>query len=71
MVGPVVEAIAERFAGKAKVGKVNVDDEGELAAKYGIRSIPSLILFKSGEPANRLVGAQSEDELAKLVESAL
>ena len=71
MVGPVVEAVGKRFAGKAKVGKVNVDDEPELAGKYGIRSIPSLILFKAGEPVNRLVGAQSEDELAKMITAAL
>jgi len=71
MVGPVVEKIAQTFAGKAKVGKVNVDEQAELASKYGIRSIPALMLFQNGEIVNRLVGAQSESDLAKMVSDAL
>ncbi len=49
MQGPVIEQASEEFAGKVKVGKLNVDEEGELAQKYGVMSIPTLILFKEGE----------------------
>jgi thioredoxin 1 len=71
MVGPVVEAVAEKFEGRALVGKVNVDEVPALANKYGVRSIPTLILFKAGEPAERLVGVQTEDALSSLLEKAI
>lgn len=56
MLSPIVAEIADEYEGRVKVGKVNVDDEGELAAEYGIVSIPTLILFKNGEPAGSSVG---------------
>lgn len=56
MISPIVAEIADEYEGRVKVGKVNVDDEGELAAEYGIVSIPTLILFKNGEPVGSSVG---------------
>ena len=57
MVAPVVDEIAEEREGKLKVVKVNVDDEADLAMKYGISAIPTLLLFKNGEIAGKVVGA--------------
>ena len=56
MIAPVVAEIAEEYAGTVKVGKVNVDDENALASKYGIASIPTLLLFKNGQVVNKSVG---------------
>ena len=63
MIAPFVEELAEELAGKVSVGKVNIDEEEELAARFGIRSIPTLILLKNGQEAARLVGARGKDEL--------
>ncbi len=71
MVGPIVEELAEEFKGKVKIGKMNVDENRETPAKFGIRAIPTLILFKDGNVAQTIVGAQPksyiEDELKKLL----
>ena len=56
MLGPVIAELAEEYEGKVKVGKVNVDDEEELAMQYGIESIPTVLLFKSGEVASQSLG---------------
>ena len=61
MVAPVLEQIAGEQAGKLKVVKINVDDQGELASKFGIISIPTLLLFKNGEVVNKQVGAGSKE----------
>jgi thioredoxin 1 len=66
MIGPILEEIAEAHDGKLKVGKVNVDQEGELAGKFNIISIPSLMLFKGGELVNQQVGAGSRQAIEKL-----
>lgn len=71
MVSPMVEAIAGRYEGKVDVGKVNVDEQSGLATKYGIRSIPTLAVFKGGEIVERAVGVQSEDALASLLDKVL
>ena len=68
MVGPIVEELANDYAGKAKVCKLNVDDCGRIAQSYGVMSIPTLILFKGGQEANRIVGFRPKVELAKLLE---
>ena len=57
MMSPVIDKLAEEFAGRIKVGKVNVDENGDLAVKYGIMSIPNMVFFKNGEVADRVVGA--------------
>ena len=56
MLGPVISQIAEEYEGKVKVGKVNVDDESELAMEYGIESIPSVLYFKGGEVVEQSLG---------------
>lgn len=68
MVGPIVEALAEDFDGRAGVGKVNVDEEDDLARQYAVMSIPTLIVFKNGEAVERVVGARSQGELSELLE---
>ena len=67
MVGPVVEEIAEEYANKIKVGKVNVDEEPELAAAFGIESIPTLMVFKNGEAVETVIGARPKDEIIALL----
>jgi thioredoxin 1 len=57
MVGPVIEELAEQYAGQIKVGKLNVDDNQETAMKFRVMSIPTVILFKDGEPVEIVVGA--------------
>ena len=67
MLAPTIEAIAEENH-SFKVGKVNVDDEPDLAEAYGISSIPTLILFKNGKAADMMVGLRSKDEIVKWAE---
>jgi len=71
MVGPLVEELAKQYAGKIKVGKLNVDNNANTAAKYGVRSIPTLIMFKGGKVAVQIVGAQPKAELVKFIEKGL
>ncbi|GHV18916.1 hypothetical protein FACS189425_08700 [Clostridia bacterium] len=71
MVAPVVEKLAENFSGRAKFGKLNVDDNGDVAAKFGIQSIPALLVFKDGAEAERLVGARPLEELTAALERHL
>lgn len=71
MVSPVIDQIAEEYDGKVTVGKVNVDDEGALAAEYAVVSIPTVILFKDGKQAEKLVGAHSFDDYADMIDKVL
>ena len=72
IMGPIVDAIAEKLEGKVKVGKVNVDDNQELAGKYKVMSIPSLVFFKKGEVVHTHLGATTEADLeAKINEHLL
>jgi thioredoxin 1 len=68
MVAPVLEQLAKDYAGKARVGKVNVDEHGSLAARYGVQSIPTLLLFKQGKVVEQYIGSCSKDVLAKLID---
>ena len=65
---PAVEAAAEKLRGTAKVYKVNVDDNPSVSPRFNLRGIPTLILFKNGQEANRLVGLSSEEQIEALVE---
>lgn len=63
MIAPVVEEIADEYEGKIKVGKVNVDEEDELAAEYSISSIPTLLIFKNGEIVHTLIGYRPKEQI--------
>ncbi len=71
MVSPIIDQIAEEYEGKISVGKVNVDDEGALAAEFAVVSIPTVILFKDGKEVGKLVGAHSADDYADMIDAAL
>jgi thioredoxin 1 len=68
--GPVVEAAAAKLVGQVKVARVNVDEQPELASRYQIRSIPTLIVFKGGQTAATLVGFMPEEQLLEKVKQA-
>ena len=70
MVGPIIEELAEELEGKVKVGKINVDDEGELAVKYSVMSIPTLAFFKGGKTVFVEVGAKDKQSILELIENA-
>ena len=71
MIAPLIEQVAEEYDGKAVVAKVDIDEEQELATQYGIESIPTVILFKDGEPINVEVGAHQKDFYANLIDMHL
>jgi thioredoxin 1 len=71
MVSGVVDEVAQQYAGRLKVVKVNTDEQPGIASRYGIRSIPTLILFMNGETMEQLVGAVSKTTLAQAVEPFL
>lgn len=71
MLAPVIEELAEDFDGKAKICKVNTDEEQDVAVKYGIRSIPTILFFKDGELVDQMVGASSKQILADKINSLL
>jgi len=60
---PILDELAEEYNGRIRIGKVNIDEHQELAAQYGIRSIPTLLLFKQGQVAEQLVGLRGKREL--------
>jgi thioredoxin len=67
---PIVDKLADQFAGKVKVGKLNVDENGDLAAEYGINSIPRLLVFKgSRTPVQSVTGLRGEVELAQMLKT--
>lgn len=68
MVGPVIEEIAGELEGQVSVGKVNVDDNQVYAGKYGVMSIPTIILIKNGEEVARVVGFKPKEELLQMIE---
>ena len=68
MIAPSVEAVAEQFNGKAKVFKMDVDNNMDTPSRFGIKGIPTLILFKGGQEQERVVGAVSRDAIARLIE---
>ncbi|HZR15754.1 MAG TPA: thioredoxin [Verrucomicrobiae bacterium] len=63
MLAPILDELAEEYNGRIRIGKVNIDEHQELAAQYGIRSIPTLLLFKQGQVAEQLVGLRSKKDL--------
>ncbi len=71
MVSPVIDALADEYAGRVTVGKLNVDEEQEIAIRYGVMSIPTVILFKDGEEAERLVGVRPPETYRALLDGSL
>ena len=71
MVGPVVEVLATEYEGKAIVGKVNVDENPGISAKFGIRSIPTILFMKGGEVVDKIVGAVPKEQMASKIDAIL
>ena len=67
MVSPIVDELAEDLDGKANIGKINVDEQPDLAAQYGIMSIPTLLVFKGGELAGKKIGVQTKQALWEML----
>jgi thioredoxin 1 len=70
MIAPVLDELATEYQGKVKIGKVNVDDYQNLAAQYGIRSIPTLLVLKNGQVAEQMIGAKSKRDLKASLDRA-
>lgn len=70
MIGPHLEEISDEMAGEVKITKVNIDENPDIAAQYGVRSIPTLVLFKNGEPASMQVGAKPKSGIEDWIKSA-
>jgi thioredoxin 1 len=71
MIAPVIEELAEEYEGKATIAKVNTDEQQDLAVKFGIRSIPTILFFKDGEVVDQMVGAASKDVFAEKLNALL
>jgi thioredoxin 1 len=71
IVSPVIEELAKELIGKVKVGKLNVDENQQTAGKFGIMSIPSILIFKNGNPVKTIIGAQGKEKYKKEIEEAL
>ncbi len=71
MIAPVLDELADEFVGRARIGKVNIDEHQSLAAQYNVRAIPTLLLFKQGQVVEQLVGAKSKRDLKASLEKAV
>ena len=71
MVSPIVSELAQEYEGKVKVGQLNTDEESEIAIKYGIMSIPTLMFFKGGEVVDQIIGAVPKEYISQKVEEIL
>lgn len=67
MMGPIVDDVAEKFKGKVKVGKVNIEDNQEIAQRYNVASIPNFLIFKNGKVVDQFMGSMSEEELEEKI----
>ena len=67
MMGPVIANLAEEYAGKIKIGKINVDENPVLAVHFGIASIPTLLVLKNGQLTNKAIGVQSKQEILEML----
>lgn len=70
MMAPTIEQLAEELADIAVIGKLNVDDSEEIAAQYGIMSIPTLVVFKDGKAVNKVIGVQTKEVVEKMIREA-
>lgn len=71
MIAPIIDQLAEEFNGQAAIGKLNIDDHEEAAASFGVASIPTMIIFKNGQEAERIVGARPRAQLSEAIRKHL
>ena len=71
LMGPILDEMAPAYAGKLKIGKVNVDENQDTPSQFGVMNIPTMIVFKNGKEAERIVGAMSKADLQKKIDKAL
>ncbi len=71
IVTPIIDELAKEYEGKIKVGKMNVDDNPNFPSQYGVMSIPSVFIFKNGQPVKNIIGAQSKENYKKGLDEAL
>ena len=71
VIAPVVDEIATEYSQKVKVGKLNVDNENQIASQFGVRSIPALLIFKNGTVANQIVGAVPKNKITEILDSVI
>lgn len=71
VVGPIINKLSDKYTDRAVIRKVNVDEEGEIASQFGIRSIPTILFFKDGEIVEKQVGTSSESQLEEMIEKHL
>lgn len=71
MIGPIVEELADEYAGKAKIGKVNTEENVNVTGEYGIISIPTIIIFKDGKPVDQIIGVVAKDAIKKKIDAVL
>ncbi|MCA9555179.1 MAG: thioredoxin [Myxococcales bacterium] len=71
MIAPSVEALAQEYAGQVKVGKLNIDNSPMVAQRYRVMSIPTLLVFKDGQPVDQIIGAVGKDQIAAMLDRAL
>jgi len=71
IVSPVIDELAKEYEGKVKIGKINVDQNSQIASQYGVMSIPSVLFFKNGQPVKTMVGAQSKESYRQEIEQLI
>ena len=70
-IAPVIKEVADDYQGKVKVGKLNVDNDNQIASQYGVRSIPALLIFKNGTIVNQIVGAVPKTRITEVLDSVI
>ena len=70
-IAPIIEELADDYQGKVKVGKLNVDNDNQVASQYGVRSIPALLIFKNGTIVNQIVGAVPKTRITEVLDSVI
>ena len=70
-IAPVIKEVADNYQGKVKVGKLNVDNDNQIASQYGVRSIPALLIFKNGTIVNQIVGAVPKTRITEVLDSVI
>ena len=71
MLSPIIDELADEYQGKVLIGKLNIDENASISTKYDVKSIPTLILFKNGQEATRMMGAKTKTELKEAIEAAI